>query len=392
MSLLARLRRFDPRRTLAPGSRQNTIVFASLPKSGTEFVSGGIRDATGLALPWQIRDQDLMNEYLSGYYTGDAIYSTGVFVSEWLVPKRLRELLPYGHVVGLHARATYHNLRALRDAGVGRLTVLVRDPRDSTVSWTYHLRRLDKGMRNYNSFIQHLPPEYYDWPHPQQLAFQVRTFLPSAVNWIESWLDAAAGPDPALEIQIVYFDELKRDIAQFFTRLFTFHRVEPYDVTRVQPPTVGERHYRQGDHDSWRAEFADADRLFAENLIGNRMQSAFDRTAGREPAYEAADAAERAGDDLIAAGHLLSLLRRYGAFGPAWERLERIVARRGIAVERSAAERNPFVIPESDLQLVEARLKCGDAHSGIDDSDVTPTTSSSVTREVPRSPTRRGSD
>jgi hypothetical protein len=337
-------------------SGQNSIVFATLPKSGTEFVSGGIRDATGLVLPWQIRDQAFVSEYLSGYCNREDIYSTGVFVSERLVPKYLREVVPQGHSVGLHASATYHNLRALREAGIGRLTVLVRDPRDCTVSWTHHIQRLGMEMRNFNSFIQHLPLEYYDWPHPQQLAFQVRTFLPAAVNWIESWLSAAADREPGLEIRIVYFDELKRDVEGFFTRLFEFHGVEPYDLTRIQQPTVGERHYRKGEHDSWRAEFSEADRAFAENLIGNRLQRAFDRAAARQPEYEAAEAAEHAGQDLVAANHLLSLLRRFGSFGPAWERLESILARRGVLAERMIAAGNPFVVPESDLQVAEARL------------------------------------
>ena len=40
-------------------------------------------------------------------------------------------------------------------------------------------------MVNFNSLIQYLPLDYFRWPHEAQLAFQVRTFLPAAVNWIE---------------------------------------------------------------------------------------------------------------------------------------------------------------------------------------------------------------
>ncbi len=337
-------------------SRQNTIIFVSLPKSGTEFISGGIRDATDLVSPWQLNDKDLMNAYLSGYCNRDDIYSTGVFFAERLLAKGLRELMPHGRVLASHAAATYHNLQALRSAGVRRLTALVRDPRDSTVSWTHHVRHLGRPMRNFHSFIQHLPLDYFDWPHARQLTFQVRTFLPAAVNWIESWLGAVAESDAGLEIRIVYFDELRRDPRRLFERLFEFHGVADYNLSRIRQPVFGERHYRQGEHDSWRSEFSEADRAFADNLIGDRLQAAFDRAAARDGELGAATAAENAGDDLAAARHLLSLLRRFGGYRPAWRSLERAAARRGIVIEPGIETANPFVIPESTLQAIEARL------------------------------------
>jgi hypothetical protein len=259
-------------------------------------------------------------------------------------------------VLGLHAPANYHNLRTLGDAGVRRITVLVRDPRDNTVSWTYHLRALSPEMRPFNSFIQHLPPDYHDWSHPEQLAFQVRTFLPSAVNWIESWLDAAAAGELPFEIQIVYFDELKRDFARCFARVFAFHGIGSYDLARIQAPTSGERHYRKGDHDGWRTEFCESDRALAQSLIGHRLQAAFDRAAARHPDHAAAAAAEDVGDDVAAFAHSVSLLRQFGAFRPGWDRLERVLARRGVAIDRESLNTNPFIVPEDPLRSVEARM------------------------------------
>ena len=100
--------------------------------------------------------------------------------------------------------------------------MLVRDPRDATVSWTYHLRA-QPGMRHYNSVIQHLPRDYDDWTHAAQLAFQVRTFLPAAVNWIEGWVDAASAHD--LAVHIVTFDALRTDAARTIAAMLDFHGV-----------------------------------------------------------------------------------------------------------------------------------------------------------------------
>jgi hypothetical protein len=47
----------------------------------------------------------------------------------------------------------------------------------------------------------------------------------------------------------------------------------------MQPPTPGERHFRQGKSGSWRGDFSPADRAFAEELIGQRLEGLFDRVA-----------------------------------------------------------------------------------------------------------------
>jgi sulfotransferase family protein len=258
-------------------SPQNSIFIATLPKSGTEFIWGGIQDATSLRMPAHLADETFMRSYLSGYCNRDDIYSTGVFTSERLILDELRKLNPNGVVHASHCMATHHNVCTLHDAGFQRITVLVRDPRDSTVSWTYHLRAPAMGerMRNFNSLIQHLPTDYFSWPHGRQLAFQVRTFLPAAVNWIESWIEASRTPDKdhALEIQIVHFDDLRTDPRGMFESVFAFHGVADYDLAKIQPAKAGARHFRRGETGTWRDEFSATDIAFADNLLNGRLQS-----------------------------------------------------------------------------------------------------------------------
>ena len=140
-------------------SPQRSLFMASLPKSGTEFVGGAIRDATKLVSPMSHWDDAFSRAYLSGYCNREDVVSTGVFVSERLLLDTLRRLT-HGYLHQSHCGATHHNLCVLRDAGYERATVLVRDPRDSTVSWTHHLRAMGPGMVNFNSLIQYLPLDY----------------------------------------------------------------------------------------------------------------------------------------------------------------------------------------------------------------------------------------
>jgi hypothetical protein len=166
----------------------------------------------------------------------------------------------------------------LRDAGFDKVTALVRDPRDATVSWTYHLRTMARSMMNYNSFIQHLPADYFHWSHADQLAFQVRTFLPTAVNWIEGW--AGASMQNLVRVHFVRFDELRTQPQFVFQRIFEFHGVSEFDLAKVPAPEPGKRHFRKGESGTWRNEFSESDKAFANNLIGRRLDRVFDRTPG----------------------------------------------------------------------------------------------------------------
>src|SRR5437870_472095 len=83
----------------------------------------------------------------AGYHNRSDVASTGIFVSERLHLNGMQRLAPKGYLSVSHCRATYHNLCVLRDASFGRASALIRDPRDATVSWTYHLRNV-RELRN----------------------------------------------------------------------------------------------------------------------------------------------------------------------------------------------------------------------------------------------------
>jgi Sulfotransferase domain len=180
--------------------------------------------------------------------------------------------VPNGFLQASHCMANYHNLCTLRDAPFKRVSVLVRDPRDATVSWTYHVRTLPPHLLHFNSFMQHLPADYFKWTHQQQLSFQVTTFLPAAVNWIESWLDAAERSEHGLSIQIIPFPMLRDDPLRMFEQIFAFHGIADYDLSRIKPPAVGERNFRDGSSGAWREEFSEEDRALAASLMGSRIE------------------------------------------------------------------------------------------------------------------------
>jgi hypothetical protein len=122
--------RFRPAHVRSP---QNSIFLATLPKSGTEFVRGGIHDATQLIDPQQLWDAELVQQFWTGYCNRTDVGGTGLFVSERLNLSELSSLVPNGFLQASHCMANYHNLCTLRDAPFKRVSVLVLDPRDATV-------------------------------------------------------------------------------------------------------------------------------------------------------------------------------------------------------------------------------------------------------------------
>ena len=89
-------------------SAQHSLFLASLPKSGTEFVGGAIRNSTSLVSPMSQWDDACSRAYLSGYCNRDDVVSTGVFVSERLLLETISRLT-HGYLHQSHCGATYHN-------------------------------------------------------------------------------------------------------------------------------------------------------------------------------------------------------------------------------------------------------------------------------------------
>jgi hypothetical protein len=57
-----------------------------------------------------------------------------------------------------------------------------------------------------------------------------------------------------------------------FEQIFGFHGIDDYDLSRIRPPTVGERNFRDGGSGAWREEFSEEDRVFAASLMGSRIE------------------------------------------------------------------------------------------------------------------------
>jgi len=295
----------------------NSLFFVSLPKSGTVFTWHCLQSATGLRIP-DFHELEGWHDYAAGRdFSCPDLYACGDYNTPMLRPGNMKHFLN-GFVFGSHMQASYHNMQVLKDAGIDRITVLLRDPRDAFVSWVHHLRNLGPAARNYHSKIYHIPRDYYDWPLEEQFAYQLRSFLPTVVNWVEGWLDYYASSDKDIDVLFVYYDELKHEPARYIRRIAKFHDLGQVDVSEVPAAEVGKLHFRVGEHEQWRQEFSQTDQELVEGLMQDRLLRGFEAAASTHVGFVKAAAELRAGHCERAAAAALDAIVDFPNYRPAY--------------------------------------------------------------------------
>lgn len=307
---------------------QQSLFFVSLPKSGTVYSWYSLSGVTGLSIP----EFPLMkgwDDYNAGCdFSCPEIYACGDYNTQLLLLDKMKRYLN-GYIFGSHMQASYHNMRVLEECGIDKISVLLRDPRDALVSWVHHVRNLGYSARNYISKIYHIPRNYYDWSVAKQFDFQIRTFLPVVVNWVEGWLDYYSSEDKRINVQFVLYDELKRDPVNFIRRITGHQGFLNIDTTKVVVPEVGKMHFRKGEHGQWKEEFTSADQRLVNELIQDRIEQGFIAAAKQHPGFVAAETYLQSGNYKEAATAALLAIIQFSSNRKCYNTLFRAVENLG---------------------------------------------------------------
>lgn len=331
-------------------SEAPSIFFVSLPKSGTVYTWNMLTRCTGLKIP-DFHKLQGWDDYTAGrdFSCGD-LYACGDYNTQLLRPEAM-PLYMTGFVFGGHMQASFHNMRVLKETGIDRIAVLLRDPRDAFVSWVHHLRTLGPKARDYHSRIYHWPMEYYAWTLEKQFSYQIRTFLPVVVNWIEGWLDYFASKKRDLNVKIVYYDELKTRPQQYIRRLVEFYGCKNFDLSVVESPKVGEMHYRKGQHGQWQEEFSAPDQRLVAELMQDRLLTLFDKAAASHEGISRAKSELENGRPAAACGAALRALRDFPNYRAGYELAAASCRTAGIAGNEAEA-----LVQNADRQLGGANI------------------------------------
>jgi tetratricopeptide (TPR) repeat protein len=219
------------------------IAFVAMQKSASEYIRANLLEAFDLP---------------------EIPVSIGTIPVDRAVPSALRQLARGGALCRSHMSGD--NARALADAGLDRLLLHVRDPRQVTVSWVLMMRRITEQEFVYSSAMYDppVPDVYRSWAFEHQLAWGIENYLPGQLDWLQSWVDTLDGNLP-LRICVTTFEQFRKDQAAFYRRVLEFFAAPVTDSEALNRRTAeAMRNFRRGSTSEWKDLFTAGQRRALE--------------------------------------------------------------------------------------------------------------------------------
>ena len=218
----------------------------------------------------------LADHLASLYRTPFARIGVDSFPRSLVIPGRAEVLAQGGLSDQMHLDASPENLDQLERAGIRKIYLHVRDPRQATLSWAHHLESAD--MTGGNAFYRaalwkQLPSGYDALPWRRKLDWNVQYSYPAFARWAQEWLDAMATQSHRFDIRVSEFAAFAADPTAAVNDLLAFFDIpDRFDRTTS---VSGMSHYRKGRADEWREVFSPAQLEAMAGLITPQMRETF---------------------------------------------------------------------------------------------------------------------
>lgn len=167
-----------------------------------------------------------------------------------------------------HLDPSLDTVLRLRHAGISRLIVHVRDPRQALVSLVHHFDKYP------DQFVVHRE-RVKDAPNMSARAMAVLDLYSSSIGWIRGWLDLAH------EIDILFstFEDFVTDRAAFVEKYLEFYGVDRrffgWEEAFGEHTGVDE-HFRSGRTDEWREVFSPEEAEYLSSMMPLRAKERFE--------------------------------------------------------------------------------------------------------------------
>lgn len=219
--------------------------------------------------------ESIWNRFAEGLGLAQSHISIGLFPDCCILGPRAADFAQGGVISKEHVAATEHNLKMLRQAGIRRVLVHLRDPRQAVVSWA-HFVRDDVSMRLLAPIWRKIVPPasvlakdldaVVDW--------SVEHYLKLQMDWIRTWI-AAEGGEEAPEILFLDFESFKRDPDDYFDRVLAFFRIAPGAFDRTRGAQAEDVHLRRGETEEWRSVLSRAQQARALEIMTPELCARF---------------------------------------------------------------------------------------------------------------------
>jgi len=244
---------FNRRRHAAYSAGHPPILINTIPKSASESIWNRLADRLEMA---------------------QCHASIGLFPHCMPVPLRVAELGAGGIISKEHLAPREHTVQVLRQAGLSRVVVHLRDPRQVAVSWAHFVRDSISVMPLGPLWRDTCPPaavlngslnDLMDWC--------VDSYIPLVVDFIQRWRTIANDPDNGLDVLFTTFEHFADDPGGYLDRVVTFHDI-PVDAAAREGGE--DAHLREGRTDEWREVLSVNQARRAREAIGTDVLDTFD--------------------------------------------------------------------------------------------------------------------
>lgn len=233
------------------------ILFNTLPKSGSVYISHLLKDSLDLALM----------EISSAY-----------FVSDVIDYKRAWQLSTFGGAIGqAHLPSNSLNLQIVK-ALFERMIVHVRDPRQALLSWLHQLNdsRDNLYVKATLDMGTELPDVYFNWDFSTQLDWMIQHFLPVLVEWLMGWLKAANSKAFKPEVLFTRYADFHDNPTQFYQKILKFYQLEPAQYPlQMREIVVGKMNFRKGQLEEWRRVYSSRQKTMAREFMTTEISEFF---------------------------------------------------------------------------------------------------------------------
>jgi hypothetical protein len=212
-----------------------SILFTSIPKSGTVFTGQMLSRGLGLEL---VR------------------LTAGSFPRYLFDLPRLVQFSAGGMIATEHFDASPENLQLL-EAFVDRWVVHIRDPRSVLLSWVHNLDRLHRERHNAPHHLLYVcptpPKHYFGLSLSQKVDWNIEHFLPNVLGWTKTWVETHdAGHH---NILLTTFSDILSSEDEFLFRILDFYEISRDRFSRPVVESNDDLHFRVGREDEWRDWF-----------------------------------------------------------------------------------------------------------------------------------------
>jgi hypothetical protein len=167
-----------------------------------------------------------------------------------------------------HLEPEANNLHRLKRAGLQKVIVHVRDPRQSLLSMIHHIS-------SYPDQIPVLAQSEFPKLDVSRQISRLFPFYISLISWIQGWMNAQAD----LDILYSTFEDFTRDRKAFTERYLEFYAGNrkhfSWENATTQHPGT-DYHFRAGFRDEWRTAFSRRDAEWLTAYLPATMRERFD--------------------------------------------------------------------------------------------------------------------